>query len=485
MAEVQVPDYTPSAKQSLFHASQAYETFFGGGAGPGKTAAMCAEAVTAALERPDTHVYIFRRTTPELNQSILPEIQKQCAAYLKYMPYNKQERRFTFSNGSFIQLAYLENPGDKYKYQSAEIHELLIDELTHFSMDEYEYLKTRVRGVGRSFEDGSLRIMAASNPGNIGHGWVKAYFIDVSPPGTLYKENGFSRIFFPALIDDHPIASFRKQYRASLNAAISDPQLKKALLEGDWSIFSGQVFTEWRRSKHVIESLPYKPDTFKTFKKFVGFDWGFRDPASAHWIAETPEDEFGVKHYIVYREMYFNERTPEWWANELKTMFDYEPVEFIVLPHDTYARKDGGKPIAERFMAAGLPVRPFRNTTHAAKINRQALLHEALQVSPNGKPYMLVHESCQNLIRTLPMLPYDDVKVEEIDDKSEDHAYDSLTYGLYMITQGQSMIVNPDLPKRKQEAYIVNEKGETEGFGIDFSKLWKRVNIPDKDWRYR
>ncbi len=482
---VALPNYVPSTKQALFHASEAYETFYGGAAGPGKTAALCAEAVTSALETPGTHVYIFRRTIPELQQSILPEIQKQCAAYLSHMPYNTQRRRFSFPNGSFIQLAYLDNPGDQYIYQSAEIHLLLIDELTHFSMDEYEYLKTRIRTVGKQ----RLRVMVASNPGNIGHGWVKSYFIDVATPGTLYTdpENGFSRIFIPALIDDHPIPKFRDQYKATLQASISDPTLKKALLEGDWTLFSGQVFTEWRRNKHVVEAMSYSDEVFTTFKKYVGLDWGFRDPTSVHWIAESPEDERGGKHFFVYREMYLAERTPEWWSRELKSIIDYEPVEFIVMPHDTYARKDGGKPIAERFTEAGLPVRPFRNTTHAAKINRQALLHGVLQNSPDGKPFLQVLENCPNLIRTLPMLPYSENRPEEIDDKAEDHAYDSLTYALYMITGGGvSGVVNPLNLDAEQKAYFVNKDGEIEGFGLDLDKVFRNIKTKnDRSWKYR
>jgi hypothetical protein len=208
--QIKVPDYTASERQTKFHSSIAFETLYGGAAGGGKSAAIVAEAVTYCLEHSGARVYIFRRTIPELKQSILPEVYKQCADYMNIaggLKYNAQDRRFEFKNGSTIQLAYLETEADKYRYQSAEIHLLMFDELTHFLQDEYEYLKTRVRGTGGY----PLKVMSATNPGNIGHGWVKAYFIDVTQPEMLHTDRqGRTRIFIPAKVSDHPSAQFVK-----------------------------------------------------------------------------------------------------------------------------------------------------------------------------------------------------------------------------------------------------------------------------------
>jgi len=148
--QIRVPDYVPSPRQTKFHTSTAFETLYGGAAGGGKTTAIVAEAITFALQWPKARVYMFRRTIPELKQSIVPEIYKQASAYIDSggMKYNSQDRTFVLRNGSIIQLAYLETAADMYRYQSAEIHLLLMDELTHFTQEEYEYLKTRVRSTG-------------------------------------------------------------------------------------------------------------------------------------------------------------------------------------------------------------------------------------------------------------------------------------------------------------------------------------------------
>ena len=484
--QIKVPDFNPSPKQTQFLTSEAFETFFGGAAGPGKSAALCAEAVTSCLEDPGHHTYIFRKTIPELKQSVVPEIKKQCSAYLDYMPYNSQDRKFNFSNGSYIQLAYCDNPGDYYRYQSAEIHTLLFDELTHFTQDEYEYLKTRVRSV----EPRLLRVMSASNPGNIGHGWVKSYFVDPAPGGTVFTaEGGNTRLFIPASIEDHPIESFRVQYRKTLEA-IPDPSLRKALLEGDWNIFAGQVFNEWRRDKHVISELPVE---LKDCKKYIGLDWGYNDPTAVYWVAQTPETEAG-KFYYVYRELYANQTRPEDWAYQIAEYINQESVEYIAMPHDTFSNLGGTRPIVQQFkevfdrLGIRTPILKAPSGTHQHMINRQALMHQLLSESFYGRPYLQVLDTCVNLIRTLPMLVYSDTKPEQIADHQEDHPYDSLTYILYSIaTNNFSAIVTPKRPGEKPKDPYVDESGNLIGAGLDelMAKAVKQTLLPrGRDWRY-
>lgn len=302
--EIKVPDYTPSDRQTKFHTSTAFETMYGGAAGGGKTAAIVAEAITYALEYPKARIYIFRKTIPELKQSVVPEIMRQCADFInvaKGMAYNSQDRVYNFSNGSMIQLAYLETPQDMYKYQSAEIHLLLIDELTHFTQEEYEYLKTRVRSTGEH----PLKVMSATNPGNIGHAWVKAYFIDIATPETIYKDkNGNTRQFIPAKVSDHPIEAFRNTYTAQLSS-LTNPDLKRALLLGDWDIFAGQAFNEWKRETedgkqwHVVSPFAVPNHWVKWF----AYDYGYNSYAAGLWFARDPNTE----RLYVYKEFYQHE----------------------------------------------------------------------------------------------------------------------------------------------------------------------------------
>ncbi len=506
VVKINLPDYKPSERQNRFHASGAFETLYGGAAGGGKTAAICAEAITACIEDDFTHVYIFRRTLGELKQSIYPEVMGQIAKYQALpdnrkanltdgrkllITYNSQESVFKFSNGSFIQLAYLDSVADRYRYQSAEIHVLMIDELTHFLQDDYEFLKTRIR----SKDARRLRVMCATNPGGVGMGWVKERFIkrreykfnDGSQgqykPEKEYTDphTGLARVFIPAKVTDHPIALFRESYLKVLNA-IPDENLKAALRDGNWDKFEGQVFTEWDKQKHILNGP--LPVDLNLCEKFVSFDWGYNDWACATWLCRAPENEQGVRHIYAYREIYDRQHPPQWWAEQIEKITRDEPIEYLILPHDCYSHLGGNMTIARVFQDQGLPIIRADSLSHKAKMHRMALTHQLLQVSPDGTPYLVVHSNNANLIRTLPDLSYSDTRPEEIDDKAEDHAFDSLTYGLMVMVDGESWIYNDDKNERTspyRRSFVVDE---THGFSYDVGLAIRNQEYTGRDWRY-
>ncbi len=496
--KIRLPDYKPSKRQVKFHTSDAFETLYGGAAGGGKTAALCAEAVTSAIEWPNCHVYIFRRTLKELKQSVYNEIMQQIAPYQNTpndkkarladgrkltVTFNSQESMFKFSNGSFIQLAYLDSIADRYNYQSAEIHVLLVDELTHFLEDDYEYLKTRLRSDSYP----RCRVMACTNPGNVGHGWVKNRFIKSKDPKLQLvpevpytdAESGLSRVFIPAKVTDHPSEIFKENYLRVLNA-IQDEQLRSALRDGDWDVFEGQVYIEWDKNRHVIKKLPVD---LEVCHKYIGFDWGYNDFASAVWIAEAPESQDGVKHLYAYREIYDNQKTPVWWAQTIADIIRSEPIDYMILPHDCFSHLGGNQTIARTFQDFGIPILRADSKSHAAKLHRQALLHQLFETSQDGDPYLQLHINCANLIRTIPDLPYSDTKPEEISDRAEDHAYDSLTYGLMVITDGETWIYNPERKpgEGRKTSFLVSE---TTGPTYDIGKAIQNSNRIETDWRY-
>lgn len=424
--EVKFPDYTASDRQTKFHTSEAFETLYGGAAGGGKTAAIVAEAITYGLEYPKARIYIFRKTIPELKQSVVPEIWKQCADAInisKALSYNAQDRVFTFTNGSIIQLAYLENPQDMYRYQSAEMHLLLIDELTHFTRDEYDYLKTRVRSTGEY----PLKVMSATNPGNVGHGWVKSYFIDIATPETIYTDkNGNTRQFIPAKVSDHPSEAFRKTYTQQLSSLV-DPNLRRALLDGDWDIFAGQAFEEWRRETddgkpwHVVQPFTIPPHWIRWFS----YDWGYNSYAAGLWLARDP----GSERIYIYREFYEHKMAASKQA-EIQNMLDSDENLVMRLADPSLWKQvgnaDTGETVAAIFERHQRVFQPANNDRKAGK----NAVHESLAPQADGIPKLQVFSSCINFIRTFPNLPVDPNRVEDIDTRAEDHLYDALRYGL-------------------------------------------------------
>jgi hypothetical protein len=119
-----------------------------------------------------------------------------------------------------------------------------------------------------------LRMCAASNPGGIGHGWVKKRFpIDGRRRGR--------RVFIPAKIGDNPHLDTRA-YRASL--ARLNPTLQRQLEEGDWSVAEGLAFPEWRREIHCVLEFPVPPH----WNRWEFMDHGISNPA-AWYVAAADE----------------------------------------------------------------------------------------------------------------------------------------------------------------------------------------------------
>lgn len=475
---VRIPDYTPSERQASFHASTAFETFFGGAAGPGKSTALCADAITMCLRYPGHRAYFFRKSLVMLRQGTYPAIMQMLAMYnnlpdnakatlpdgkILTIRYNGADSIFRFSNGSFIQFAYLRTLADIYNYSSIEMHWLGFDELTQFTEEEYNFLKTRVR----SGDVRPLQIKAASNPGDVGHNFVKERFIESGDPSVHYEpevpyEEWFedeetgerysrTRVFIPAFVQDNPNKLIRQEYRRNLNA-IKDPQLRLALLKGDWNTFMGRVFTEWDQEFHVIPKLPDNVN-LDDCAKFIGFDWGYRDPAVATWLAYAPENEMGVRRLYCYREIHETGRTPRWWAETIADVIKNEPIEYMILPHDCFSHLGGNKTIASVFDDYDVPYVRADSMNHAAKMHRIALLHQMLAPTDDDLPGLQILRHCANTIRTVPTLPYSKTRAEEIDDKADDHCFDSLTYALMVISDPEGYILSGEPGERDPEAY--------------------------------
>jgi len=134
-----VDTYVPHPKQVLFHKTCANEVLFGGAAGPGKSRALRAEGLRWACTIPGLQIYLFRRTFPELEKNHIISSQGEFPKDLG--EYKSQARRWEFFNGSMLHFCHCQYEQDVFQYQGAEIHLLLIDELTTFCVtDEAEVL---------------------------------------------------------------------------------------------------------------------------------------------------------------------------------------------------------------------------------------------------------------------------------------------------------------------------------------------------------
>jgi predicted phage terminase large subunit-like protein len=223
----------PTAPQARFLALNCREALYGGAAGGGKSSAL----LMAALQYVDVPGYaaiIFRRTFADL--ALPGAIMDRAKDWLIGRPgvaWNDNDKRFTFScDGGVATLTfgYLDTDRDRFRYQGAEFQFIGWDELTQFPESSYRYLLSRLRRCAGVTVP--LRVRAASNPGGVGHEWVRQRFITEGPSG--------GRVFVPARLADNPHLD-RTEYAKSLSEL--DPVTRAQLLDGDWDVIQrGPLF---------------------------------------------------------------------------------------------------------------------------------------------------------------------------------------------------------------------------------------------------
>lgn len=230
--------------QSAVFETDAFETLYGGAAGGGKTS--CAVGLARLQGR---HVLILRRTFSELEDSIIQEAYKW---YGDPRHYNSTKHAWQWGQQR-IRFGYAESLKHVFQYQSAQFDTLLVDELTQWDDPRiYEYLLSRVRTTDPQQR---CRVVAFTNPGNVGGRWVvqrwrpwlDPNYPDPAEPGELRwfrrdddghdtecepdHPDAVSRTYIPARLSDNPYLSddYEKQLRA-----LPEPW-RSQLLDGDWS----------------------------------------------------------------------------------------------------------------------------------------------------------------------------------------------------------------------------------------------------------
>ena len=173
-------DINITEKQDEFINSTAFETLFGGAAGGGKSYGQLVDGLLYALEYPGSKQIIFRRTFPDLEKSLIRVSQSFYPR--EACKYNITTHTWRFKNGSIIDFGYIGKESDVYQYQSAEYDVIRFDELTHFTEYMYTYMISRCRGANLF----PKYVKSSTNPGGIGHSWVKARFIDIGEPNKVH-----------------------------------------------------------------------------------------------------------------------------------------------------------------------------------------------------------------------------------------------------------------------------------------------------------
>lgn len=426
-----------------------FEILYGGARGGGKTDAGMAW-LSEYVEHPKYRALVLRRNAEDLSDWI--DRAQYMFSGLGAKLTRHPTTTFTFPSGAKIRCGHLKDKDAFTKYQGHEYQKILIEELTQIPKENH--YQTLLYSCRSSVPELRPQVFLTTNPGGVGHGWVKRRFIQDrnQPPRIpcipfLNSKTGRKAIFIPASIDDNPILTTNDpEYVMQLEALKeSDEQLYKAWRLGSWDVFIGQAFPEFNVLTHVYPSQKVPmldKETLAKSLKITCFDWGYTAMGVMLWLAVSPvENEYGVRHVWCYRELAQNMKSPKMWGVDLAKAFKEEErlghgrPHYMALPHDCFGTTRGEQTIASTFQAiTGLSVQRMPTLNKGARTNRKALLHSMLQNSEDGSPYLLFNQSVNYTIDTIPELVYDDNNPEDINTDGEDHGYDALTGGLLTLS---------------------------------------------------
>lgn len=468
--------WTPQPRQTEFMQRPEYEALYGGAAGGGKSDCILAEALRQ-VRIPHYRALILRKTYPQLSELIDRSRDIYKPAFPKAR-YNDSKHWWTFPSGAKIIFGSMQHTKDRTNYQGKRYDLIIFDELTHFTWEEYSYMFSRNRPSGPGTR---VYMRATTNPGGIGHSWVKERFITAGPPLTPIKsemtivgpdgqqiKKNRTRIFVPASVfDNKKLLENDPNYIANLGML---PEAERnALLYGDWDSFSGQVFTEWKnvpqnyqtqKFTHVIDPF----DIPASWRIYRGFDFGYAKPFSIGWHALDHEGRlYRIREWYGCTETPNTglKITPQEIANGIKEIERSDPnlkgrtITGIADP--SIYDKSRGESVGEMMEKCGVYFNPADNTRLAGKMQ----FHYRFAFDGIGMPMLYIFKTCKHFIRTIPALVYDDTKVEDIDTDMEDHIYDECRYVLMEhplnprknVQQPQPQYDPLDLQQKKPDNY--------------------------------
>lgn len=410
------------------------DVLYGGAGGGGKSWSLLAYTLRACVKFAGLQAFWFRRSFPELNQSVVRTLSRYGFAKVLGAKWDGSKYELRFPNGSVLTFAHAKNLQEAAALSSAEINLLVLDERTTIPPTVVDFLYTRVRSgvVGVP----CLGVRSASNPGHIGHGVVKADYVDATEYGAkeITDAAGRRRSFIPAKATDNPYVG---DYEKSL-AGIADPDLRARIRDGDWSAMPDAAFPDWKRDRIVVPPFTVP----ESWVRYGGMDYGWAAP-SVYLAAAKDSDG----RLWFYRELTMVQ-TPEL-EQARRIMEANAGIRPVLIAADPamWGKTGSSLPPAEQMALEGLQLSRGDND----RLGGKARLHTYLAEGPacpvhRGQGWAtcpmlhVLDGACQQLVSTVADLPRDPHRPEDVDTDAPDHWYDAARYLVMAIGGG------PDFP---------------------------------------
>ena len=411
------------------------------------------------IHHPDFIGILIRRTHPQLQRNLKPETDK---LYRQYGgTWKERHNCYVFPSGAKIYLVHCIDRKALDDYIGGNYNFIGIDEVNQFPEDWVEMLETSLRTDNPEIRP---QLCLTSNPGNLGHVWLKKQYVDKCKPipdgpvihnkefdvdyqpyrtaPPYIDSEGISRTFIPATVFDNPsIINNDKNYVRKLKQLT--PVLRQMWLEGRWDVFAGMFFDMWDPAKHIISGTEYNRykkfgnDDFNknTHTLFRFYDYGTKAPFVCLFAAIGKDKRMIIFDEIVEKGMAASAQAQEVnsYTEQVWGLTQEDFADEICDPSYSFltTEKDNERysPLMYYEDEGIMLTTAARDRKIAAKVIYNAL---------SGKnPDIRFTENCEYMIETLPNLPQKETDLEDVEDRgTDDHGYDALKYGATEVLQG-------------------------------------------------
>ena len=429
--------HAPHPKQAEFLGLTCREALFGGAAGGGKSDALLMAALQY-VHVPGYAALLLRKSYGDL--SLAGALMDRLNEWLKgtRARWRAVEKRWVFPSGATITFGFCQHKLDLNRYFGTEFQFVGIDELTQWPEQWYRMLHRCLRKPEHMKVP--LRFRSASNPGSIGHQWVKARFIDGGEAGA---------VFVPSQLKDNP--SVDESYLESLQ--VLDATTRKQLMDGIWIEDSAGLVYKCRAERNSCEQVPEDLTEF-----LLGIDFGVRD-ACAFVVLGWRKQDPTVYVVEVIKE---TDLDPTGAALVVKELMRRYP--FTRMVGDVGGL---GKAFAQEMINRhGLPIEAAEKHN---KLGYQRLINGEFE---RGL-IKLWMPMCEPLSKELLELPLRlDGKGES--DGFDNHAVDACLYAWRASTAFRERVPEPPLPleERLRIADLEVEQAEDEAARMEMSGPW-------------
>ncbi len=386
-----------------------YWIALGGARGPGKSHALLAQAAIDDCQRQPGLKYLFLR---KLQRSAVESLDDLVRRVLGGINYNfKVSSGLLEVGGSRIIVGGYHHSRDILRYIGIEYDGMVIEECTQITEEEMVAIRGSIRS---SIPGWRTRVYLSTNPGGVGHRWFKRHFVNRNDPKFI----GGLTTFWPGTYRDNPFLS--KDYIEYLQS-LKGP-LGAAWRDGNWDQFEGIAFPDWDGSRHICE--PFEIPSH--WMRWRAIDWGYAAPFVCLWLAKDPD----IGRVYVYREYSATQLTDRQQAQIILDMTPPdENIRINYADPSMWAKRSAGDEIlstADEYRSVGVELTRADND----RIIGKQRIHRLLANLPDGKPGLMVFNTCVGLIETMENVPSDPNHPEDIDTNADDHHVDALKYAL-------------------------------------------------------